>query len=435
MEISEDLRKAEMILRDGVSLCDSCLGRLFGMRGYGLTNEQRGRAIKTLLLMKAFSQTSKATDKELVTILAESGFEPAQTLARRLKLPFEERRCYLCNNICEKTGEIAKILAESLRGYEFETFQIGVRLPLPVISREERLWRLYGLTDAESLKNEISREVGKALQALMGRSYAVEKPEMLVILDFRELSLEHLQVELHPSPLYICGRYLKLARGLPQNPWPYPDGRIAYNTSIEELIVAPMVKFFEASGAKFHAAGREDIDARTLGSGRPFVVELKKPKMRLLNLEELEKIINENAGGLIEVHQLRYCSSESVKKYKSLAELAKKTYVARVRFAGPVNVEKLAELERTMSGVVVEQRTPLRVLHRRVNKLRRKLVYRVEAKQLSPVEVEFTIEAQGGLYIKEFIHGDEGRTKPSVADFLGVPVESIELDVVNIEEP
>ncbi|MEM0258222.1 MAG: tRNA pseudouridine(54/55) synthase Pus10, partial [Thermofilum sp.] len=347
----------------------------------------------------------------------------------------EERRCYLCNNICEKTGEIAKILAESLRGYEFETFQIGVRLPLPVISREERLWRLYGLTDAESLKNEISREVGKALQALMGRSYAVEKPEMLVILDFRELSLEHLQVELHPSPLYICGRYLKLARGLPQNPWPYPDGRIAYSTSIEELIVAPMVKFFEASGAKFHAAGREDIDARTLGSGRPFVVELKKPKMRLLNLEELEKIINENAGGLIEVHQLRYCSSESVKKYKSLAELAKKTYVARVRFAGPVNVEKLVELERTMSGVVVEQRTPLRVLHRRVNKLRRKLVYRVEAKQLSPVEVEFTIEAQGGLYIKEFIHGDEGRTKPSVADFLGVPVESIELDVVNIEEP
>lgn len=435
MEVSEDLKKAEMILRDGVTLCDSCLGRLFGMRGYGLTNEQRGRAIKTLLLMRAFSQTSKAVDRELVTALAESGFEPARALAKRLKMHFGEKPCYLCNNICAKTGEIAKLLVEALEGYEFETFQIGVRMPLHVITREEKLWRLYGLTEAESLKNEISREVGKALQAMIGRGYAVEKPEMLVILDFRELSLDHLQVELHPSPLYICGRYLKLARGLPQNPWPYPDGRIVYSTSIEELIVAPMVKFFNASGAKFHAAGREDVDARTLGTGRPFVVELKKPKLRLLNLEELENMINENAGGLIEVRQLRYCSGESVKKYKSLAELAKKTYVARVRFAGPVSGDKLAELEKTMSGVVVEQRTPLRVLHRRVDKLRRKLVYKVETKQLSPIEVEFTIEAQGGLYIKEFIHGDEGRTKPSVAEFLGVPVESIELDVVSIEEP
>lgn len=435
MSIHEDLDKARAILEDGVVLCDNCMGRLFGMRGYGLTNEQRGRAIKTLLLMNAFSQSSKTAEENIIRALAESGFEPAQALAKRLKLRFEQKTCYLCSDIFRKITEIAKLSAEALKGYEFDTFQVGVRLPASIIAKEEKLWRLYGLGEAESLKNELSREVGKALQALIGSRYVPEKPEILVILSFRELSIDQLQIELHPAPLYICGRYLKLVRGLPQNPWPHTDERIMYDTSIEEIITAPMIKFFEASGAKFHAAGREDIDARTLGAGRPFVVELKRPRLRRLQLDVLEKAINENANGLVEVHQLRYCNRDSVKKYKSLAELARKTYVARVRFAGPISYEKLAELENMLKNIVVEQKTPLRVLHRRADRLRRKLVYSVKANLLSPDTVEFTIEAQGGLYVKEFIHGDQGRTKPSVSELLGVPVESIELDVINIEEP
>ena len=434
-ELAELVSKAEKVLREGLILCDSCLGRLFGMKGYGMTNFQRGLALKTLLLMKAYEQATREVDEPLVIALAESGFEPAKVLARRLRLSFEEKVCQLCRGITGKVEEIAKLVASMLAPYEYQTFQVGVRLPASVIAMEERLWRAYKLAHAESLKNELSREVGKALQRFTGRAYAYEKPEILVILDFPELDLGKLQVEIHPAPVYVCGRYLKLVRGLPQNPWPYEDERVRFKTSIEELITAPMIKLFEASAAKLHAAGREDIDARTLGSGRPFVVELKKPRRRNVDLLELERVINENSGGLIRVQHLRYCTREAVRKYKSLAELARKTYVARVRFAAPVSAEKLSELEKAMTGIVVEQRTPTRVLHRRVDKLRKKVVYRVTAKQLSESEVEFTIEAQGGLYVKEFIHGDGGRTKPNVADFLGVPVESIELDVVNIEEP
>jgi tRNA pseudouridine synthase 10 len=42
------------------------------------------------------------------------------------------------------------------------------------------------------------------------------------------------------------------------------------------------------------------------------------------------------------------------------------------------------------------------------------------------------IRCQGGLYIKELITGDEGRTSPSVAEILNVGAKPLELDVLNV---
>jgi len=38
----------------------------------------------------------------------------------------------------------------------------------------------------------------------------------------------------------------------------------------------------------------------------------------------------------------------------------------------------------------------------------------------------------GGLYIKELISGDDGRTKPSISEILNTPAECIELDVLEV---
>ena len=44
------------------------------------------------------------------------------------------------------------------------------------------------------------------------------------------------------------------------------------------------------------------------------------------------------------------------------------------------------------------------------------------------------IKCQGGLYVKELIHGDDDRTKPNISSVIGKKIVRIELDVVNIEE-
>ncbi|KAJ2329443.1 putative tRNA pseudouridine synthase Pus10, partial [Coemansia sp. RSA 2673] len=40
--------------------------------------------------------------------------------------------------------------------------------------------------------------------------------------------------------------------------------------------------------------------------------------------------------------------------------------------------------------------------------------------------------SEAGTYIKEFVHGDLGRTVPSLADMAGVTADIIELDVENV---
>ncbi|MGC9107610.1 MAG: tRNA pseudouridine(54/55) synthase Pus10, partial [Infirmifilum sp.] len=156
-------------------------------------------------------------------------------------------------------------------------------------------------------------------------------------------------------------------------------------------------------------------------------------RKRSVNLEELERLINTRAGGLIEVEGLAYCERRSIKTLKSLAEIARKTYRALVTFSSPISDEDIEKINSSFNGVTVEQKTPTRVLHRRADKLRRKVVYRVEASRVSDREIELLIDAQGGFYIKEFIHGDGGRTNPSIAGILGKSVERIELDVINID--
>ncbi len=43
-----------------------------------------------------------------------------------------------------------------------------------------------------------------------------------------------------------------------------------------------------------------------------------------------------------------------------------------------------------------------------------------------------TIRCQGGLYIKELVTGDEGRTDPSVATIMDAAVKPLALDVLDV---
>jgi len=47
---------------------------------------------------------------------------------------------------------------------------------------------------------------------------------------------------------------------------------------------------------------------------------------------------------------------------------------------------------------------------------------------------EMKIKTEGGLYIKELISGDEGRSKPNVSEILGVNAICEQLDVIEVSE-
>ncbi len=434
------LEKAQKML-EKYPLCDYCLGRQFALLGYELDNQKRGEALKILLTMKGHELTSleKRKGLSLLKTLAVNGAsEIATALLRKMgKRVGEKRECYLCGERFKALPELADKVTENLEGYEYTTFLIGIKLPIEVEEREDEFKAEFEVKYGESIRNEFSREIGKKVSATVGKEVEHKAPDMAVLVNpFTG------EVMPQANPLYIAGRYRKLVRGLPQSKWLCREcngkgcprcnwtGKM-YPESVEEIIAAPILKETGGEDASFHAAGREDIDARMLGHGRPFVLEVKKPKKRFIDLKALEKTINNEAQGKVRALNLRFTSKETVRKLKK-QEAAEKAYKVVVEFDRDVSDEEVALLEKKFSGAVIRQQTPLRVLHRRSDRVREKHIYETKTKRLASNRIEMRIRCQGGLYIKELVTGDEGRTEPSVASVISAKVKPLELDVLGV---
>ncbi|MGC8992323.1 MAG: tRNA pseudouridine(54/55) synthase Pus10, partial [Thermoplasmata archaeon] len=56
-------------------------------------------------------------------------------------------------------------------------------------------------------------------------------------------------------------------------------------------------------------------------------------------------------------------------------------------------------------------------------------------KNVEDKKIILEIETDPGTYVKEFVHGDNGRTNPSISSILDQKIKIIRLDVVKILEP
>ncbi len=444
METADKVLSKALKILEKYPLCDYCLGRQFAALGYGVSNAERGRAIKTMLLIEGHRLSGEGREEgvEILSHLAASGFKPAATLMKKLGAqPPEEKPCYICEGILNKKRfqEISGKIIEELRSYEFRNLVVGARVPTEVREREDSLRSEFEIDTGEDIKGDITREIGKILQREFKAEIEYHNPEIVVLVDL--FSQEYL---IQVNPLFIKGFYRKLVKNIPQTPWycRYCWGRGCehcnytgreYPESVSEFIGNPAIELFEALDYKFHGAGREDVDARVAGTGRPFILELKHPRKRFIDLSVLEERINREAAGKVEVSGLAYSSRRELRILKSLSPIASKTYEAVVEFDGEVDEERLRMVEERFRDIVVEQRTPRRVLKRRADKIRMKKLYYVEAERLDDRVVKFRIKTQGGLYVKELIDGDEGRTQPNIAEALGRKPLKIDLTVVEVE--
>ncbi|HID71604.1 MAG TPA: tRNA pseudouridine(54/55) synthase Pus10, partial [Thermoplasmata archaeon] len=291
-----------------------------------------------------------------------------------------------------------------------------------------------GKQPSTSLEKLLKTEIGKKIQEKTGKIVDFHRPDIMAILDTR-----YDDVRLQISSIYIYGRYRKLVRGIPQTVWHcrkcrgkgcrycHFSGKM-YETSVQELIAEPVLKVSGGTKTSFHGMGREDIDALMLGNGRPFVLEIKEPKKRVLDYEKLEKEVNKAHPGLVEILGLRSSSHEEVVKIKS--SNYPKRYRVKVKCAQKVEEAKLKKAFQTLTGAVIEQRTPLRVKHRRADKVRKRKVLEIEGRILDDHTLEIEVKGESGLYIKELVHGDGGRTKPSLSELLENECEVETLDVI-----
>ncbi len=250
-----------------------------------------------------------------------------------------------------------------------------------------------------------------------------------------------------PARVFLEGRYRKLVRDLPQTVFFCPDckghprrrrkcarcegyGKLT-RYSVQELIGWVLGRAFKTRKNKFHGAGREDVNVRMLGEGRPFVMELIDPKELRVDLAELEDEINRRNEGQIEVRGLHWTERGRVRVIKESRRA--KEYEAVVGLDGDVDPERLREL--VGQRVVLVQSTPERVAHRRAQLDRERWVEFLALEPCGERELRVHVRTQHGTYVKEAISGEGGATRPSLSELLGVGCECRQLDVVAILEP
>ncbi|MFX1375496.1 MAG: tRNA pseudouridine(54/55) synthase Pus10 [Promethearchaeota archaeon] len=436
-------------------ICIHCLGRMFSLLASQTSNQERGNALLLSLTMenhRKFLSNNNKEQKEAINnlkLLAEKAkYLPAQRVLKNEGIeytkPDDTQLCFLCKNIFFKIEEFCTKGVENLKGIEFSNFLVGSTPDSQIINREDKFKTEFKILEAESFKSHFNRVIGKSLMNKLKTSPEFNSPDVLLVYI---IGYDSFEIKLNLKSLFIFGRYNKLIRGIPQTHWACQNcmgkgcelcnftGK-QYLISVEELINPEFIKESKATDSKFHGAGREDIDVRMLGKGRPFILELRNPKIRVLDLFKIEKRVNRNNKKKVRIQNLRYSNKKEVVKLKTEAKNTKKIYRSLVESDQKLTKEefekKIYELKNRFENQKIQQRTPTRVSHRRVDKIRGKTIHSIEGKFIRSNLFEFTIETQGGTYIKELIGGDNERTSPSFSEIFEIPLTCKELDVIEI---
>ncbi len=486
------------LLRMGT--CNPCLGRLGGKRSFQQSDESSGEQIR---------ESISEGNQRLLSI--------------RTEIPL----CPFCENLFEEVDLLADVIGDALEGYDIQKLQIGARFPKDQTEHEEGIRKRYAAGGSDGLKPSLVGSISEKLnQRLEGVSIVNDKPDILALIDVLTLT-----VSLDVRSAYIYGRYKKHERGIPQTRWPCrackgrgcakcDDTGQQYPSSVQDLIGNSIIEFFEGQEHAFHGMGREDIDVRCLGRGRPFVLEIKEPKRWDIDYKSAMQTVNDRANGSIEITDVRRSNRSEVVRVKDTpaeksytirflvepltqpeldvltapldltkedvqqrgrgrrkhrrrgdrkdnpkkplerveisildeselkkmkkAELVdlcierkctekgvKADLIANLLATNPEPVETLplpdeatilAIIEK-LEGVNLAQRTPERVAHRRADLVRRRKVIEtrdasVEVNDSGDIAVEFTLRCESGTYVKETVHGDDGRTQPSIASLI-----------------
>jgi tRNA U54 and U55 pseudouridine synthase Pus10 len=231
---------------------------------------------------------------------------------------------------------------------------------------------------------------------------------------------------------------------------------------------------------KFHASGREDMDVRMLirskhpsssgkiVTGRPFVCEVidayRMPTSVALvaMANEINHLPHDSVSTTVDdrngrqkhaagtngayyygsnptgvgVSALSIVSSASFKSLQAETESKVKHYgcLCWSETVLSTTVESI-ELDLGWSfPVTIAQRTPLRVLHRRAPAVRqRHILTGSVVERVDDHYFRLRLSTDAGTYVKEFVHGDLGRTVPSASSMLQCRTDILELDCEGVE--
>ena len=329
--------------------------------------------------------------------------------------------CFICRGLTSRKALLTRTALRAIKNYDFQTFTVGLILPPGVQEREDHVRSELKIRGKESVKMQFSRGIGEAVVAATGRSIDKLHPDLAILLNLRDGS-----IELASKPLFLYGRYTK-PRDVSQkivfcescggrgcgdcDGTGYESG-----PSVESVVTTKLGKVLGSSRMKFTWVGSEDRDSLVKAPGRPFVVEVKSPVRR-----RSKKAFSMRTGrGLVKVSGLKALPGRPLR----IPSFRVQTEVT-MEAEGKVGEEELRRFARGMKkGVMVGFRN-------NKGKMVDKAVQLVSVRGRGR-RVVARVKIDGGLPVKRFVSGES--VSPSASELLGTPLSCLRFDILKVWE-
>ncbi len=398
--LEDPVEQAERVLAD-FPLCDRCLGRLFGMLGRGLSNEERGRALKLAIVMRLHARIREGDPESLQRFRALAP-NLGQVASRLYKELYGEelgpRPCYLCGGLLEKFIEDAARRAfEAMRPYNVKSFLIGVRVSSDYVAREEDLRSRYSLKYGESLKSELKREIGKLIQSRYGLAPDFARPEAVATVEFPGGS-----VEVSVRRLIMAARYHRANRWTPIRP-------MESSPVLDAILKATGGSYVSVKGLV-----RDEMGVRVLGAGVPVIVEVSRPLSRD-SLRPGDRV--EANGQALELEALEVAMPRH-------EELLRRTRTYRCIILSETSLSEAA-LSLASSSLLDKEVRQRVGTHEAIGRVKG-----VSCRKITDHVAECLISSEERIYVRELVTGHG--TSPSLAEALGSKLECVLADLVEV---
>jgi len=347
---------ANQVLKD-YDLCDSCLGRLFS------------------------KQMNLASNK---------------LLGKKLKLSLKKsiKKCFICKNLLDNLAPYLKLMLDASSKYDYSSIVVGALIKPSIIDRDDYIRSKYKLRGIDSVKTDITKELGKLFIKKTKRRIDFLNPDLTFTINFKDESCQ-----LRSKPILLHGRYTKSTRELPQKQKSCVNcsGKgcrscdfhgISEYDSVEGKISEFLFNKFGGTTAKFTWIGGEDKSSLVLGSGRPFFVKLQNPFKRNPSLPK--KVTADS----IVIHNCKIISEppKTPIKFHSLIEL-------KISTENEIQSNNMKKLKSILSGPVV--------VYEKSGKRSEKIISNLKYKKTAKNCFTLFINAEGGLPVKRFVDGDD----------------------------
>jgi tRNA pseudouridine synthase 10 len=350
----------------------------------------------------------------------------------------DRNECNICNGLMHETHSIIQRIRETLSNdFHFDTFLIGATLPTNLFEKEDQIRARFKIRGRENIKSQLIKNLRKKFSEATKKQIDFLHPDLTINLQFRKDT--GLDIDIKMRPLIILGRYIKKNRGIPQrsgcehnNPNKINVQREAYplvniapqrasaictleDTSIQSLISKEILRITKGEGLKFSWIGSEDENSLVLGSGRPFFVQIRNPKIIHLN----DRRLNFPRYGLL-------VSFEQIfdKLPEQPIQFIAKTKIV-IRASRHVGKEEALKIKSLADSVVIFRN------QKKKFKSSEKRIYSLDIVKISNEIFELHVVADGGLAIKQFVEGRE-YTSPNISTAANLQCECLLFDILDV---